>query len=164
MTQSLSAQAQRKFTKFGFWIQCTCILHHQELVLTKSKKSRKVHFRTDVIRGFQVSIPPNKSSKILKIKNPSKKISIYLKFSSTQQTSVWYNALGEALDLKHFFLPKPILTLGKGFFSTVELVQFHDQYIAQKEVPKKLIEKHKLEESVYTERDCMVKCEHPFIV
>jgi tRNA A-37 threonylcarbamoyl transferase component Bud32 len=164
MTESLLAQIQRKFSKFGIWKKCTCILHHQELVLTKSEKSRIVHFRTDVIPGFQISIPSTKSCKILKIKNPSKKSSISLKFSSKQLASVWYNALLERLDLNRSFLSKPILTLGKGFFSTVDLVQFHDQYIAQKEVLKKVIEKHKLEESVYAERDCMVKCEHPFIV
>jgi hypothetical protein len=163
MTQTLVAQVQRKLLKFGLWIKCTCILHNHELVLTKSEKSKKVHNKIDIDSEFQISIPSTKSNKIVKIKNPSTKLSISLKFSSKQTASIWYKTLLERLESNNFILPKPILTIGKGFFSTVELVQFHDEYLAQKEVPKKVIEKHKLEEGVYAERDCMVQCQHPFI-
>jgi hypothetical protein len=43
----------------------------------------------------------------------------------------------------NFLFSTPISAFGKGFFSTVELVKFHDELFAQKAVSKSLIEQHK---------------------
>jgi serine/threonine protein kinase len=57
-----------------------------------------------------------------------------------------------------------ILVLGRGFFSTVNLVKSNNELIALKVVPKNIIEKYGLETNVLSERDCLIKCQHPFIV
>jgi hypothetical protein len=163
MNHSLSSQVHRRTSKFGFWIECLSSLHHHELVVTKNVKSNQIFFRLEIIRGILISIPITKSLKTLKIQNPQRKSTIFLKFPTKQDTSVWFTALIER-SKSNFFFPTPIAVIGSGFFSTVELLKLHDELIAQKAVSKSLIKQHKLEKNVYFERDCMIECAHPFIV
>jgi hypothetical protein len=95
MDQSLSSQVSRKSFKFGLWIKCFLFFHHQELVLTLNMKSKKKFCRLEIQGNILISIPSNKSLKILKIKDPQNKFRIYLKFPSKKDSFLWFTALND---------------------------------------------------------------------
>jgi serine/threonine protein kinase len=104
----------------------------------------------------------SKSKKEIKIKFNGKK-SLYLLFKSIETAQVWEKELKK--QSKDYYQDhQQILLLGRGFFSTVKLVKVRNEFIALKIVSKKIIKQYELEANAISERDCMIKCQHPFIV
>jgi serine/threonine protein kinase len=163
MNQSLSTLLSRKVTKFGFWFQCTAYLHRQILTLSKNSKSKSNKILSQyTIRSRVIITFKSNSQKEIKIKFNGEN-TLFLQFKSAEIAQVWEQELKKQSKIKSPDYEQ-IIFLGRGFFSTVNLVKLNNELIALKTVPKNKIKQYELESNAISERDCMIKCKHPFIV
>jgi serine/threonine protein kinase len=162
MIQSLSSQAYQRTSKIGMWHKCFVTIHDLHFYLTKCNRSRKNFF--DICIHPEMQIDSSKSEETLRIQVHSKKF-LYVKFESKELAQLWKTSMIEQINT-NATTSTPICLLGRGNFATVELIQTSNGLIAQKSVQKNLVEKCNLEveEVVLAERDCLMKCQHPFIV
>jgi serine/threonine protein kinase len=113
-------------------------------------------------RDAAVSLDKSKKESVIKIEF-KKSSTVSLKFRDDDTADIWFEALQPHFSMNENSFKK-IFSLGKGSFSQVDLIQFNNKYFALKMIQKSLIEKHQLSEYVLTERDCMLKCQHAFVV
>lgn len=154
-------------TKLNHWSPKYVVLKNSILFVFPDEKTKKEELRIQIDEHTQINIiSPGANRFIIKCSNQKK---LSFRANSFETANQWITALRAntfthpSLTIDDFEI---ISQIGQGYYGKVRLARKRDtgEYYAIKSIHKSLLLNNNNVQSVFTERNILASCQHPFIV
>lgn len=153
--------------KLNHWATKYVVLQNCVLYVFSDQQSRKEEFRIPIDEHTQINTVSLSGNRFIIKSSNQKKLSF--RANSTETANQWVSALRAntfthpSLTIDDFEI---ISQIGQGYYGKVRLARKRDtgEFYAIKSIHKSLLLNSNSVQSVFTERNILASCQHPFIV